>query len=82
MQMVKVRVRDQNVIDRRQVFDPHARAAKPFQEKKPAGEVGIDQYVLSSGLEKKSRVADEGHSQIAVLGEYRPMYLSQSGLYC
>jgi hypothetical protein len=82
MQMVKVCVSDENVIDRRQVFDAHARAAKPLQDEQPARKVRINHNVLAAGLQKKSRVANEGHAQVAILREHRTVYLPQAGLHC
>ena len=50
VQVIEVRVRDEYQIDGRQITNLYARLAQSFQHKKPAREVGIDNYVLSAHL--------------------------------
>ena len=64
--MVVVRVREQDQVDRRQVLNAAARPFDAFQQKKPIGEVRINQDVQISELDQKRRVPNPGNSDLAL----------------
>ena len=66
MQMVEMRVRYENQIDRRQVGDAKSRSAKPLQHKQPPRKIGIDDHTLAADLNEEAGVADEGDAEFAV----------------
>jgi len=57
----------------------HSRLAQPFQHKKPAREVWIDDDVLAADLEKKTGMANESHAHLAICDQNRLMGFSDSG---
>ena len=71
MQMVEMRVRDQNVIDGRQVLDADARYAQAFQNEQPLGKVGVDQDILPADLQKESGVSDECDGEVLAIDQHR-----------
>ena len=71
MQVIEVRVRNQNEIDGRKVRDAKARTAKPLQYEQPPGKIGIDQHALSSNLYEEAGMTDESDAQFSVSGEAR-----------
>ena len=66
VQMIKMRVRDQNQIDGRQIAHPNSGTAQALQNKQPAREVGIDHHALPADLHEKAGVTDEGHPEFAI----------------
>jgi hypothetical protein len=66
MKMIEVRVREQDEIDGRQVFDFQSRTLDAFQEKKPVGEIGIDEDVQVGELNQEGGVADPGDGDFAL----------------
>ena len=67
VEMIKVRVREQDQIDGREVLDFHAGALDAFEEEQPVGKVWIDEDVEISELNQKRGVADPGDSDFAVI---------------
>lgn len=74
--MVEVRVRDQDHVNGGQIAQMDSGLAQPFQDKQPAGEIGIDQNILAAHLQKEAGVADESQSQLSVGGEFGFMGLA------
>jgi hypothetical protein len=66
VQMIEVRVRDQNQVDRRQVLNLHPRLTQSFQHKQPAREVRVDQNIFPANLQKKTRMTDKGHAHLTI----------------
>src|SRR5271167_4164367 len=65
MKMVKMGVRDQHGIDRRQIAKSQARTAQPLENEDPLGEVRVNQDVPPSDLEEEAGVSDEGYAELA-----------------
>jgi len=66
MQVIKMRMRDKYDIHRRQVAQMQTGLAQPFQNKKPAREVRVNDDVHPADLEEEAGMADERYAQIAV----------------
>lgn len=77
--MVEVRVRDQNHINRRQIAKVHPGLAQPLKHKQPAGEVGIEQNILSAHLQKEAGMTDKSQTQLAVAHEFWFVGLAGAG---
>src|SRR5208282_4701046 len=60
MQVIEVRVGYQDNIHRRQVAQVQSRLTQAFENEEPAGEVGINDDVLSANLKEEAGVSDEG----------------------
>jgi len=71
MQVIKMRVRDQNHVHRRQVAHVQSRLPDAFQQKQPAREVRIDDDVLSAQLQEETGVSDKREAEFAVGHELR-----------
>ncbi|MCU1285470.1 MAG: hypothetical protein JWO13_1820 [Acidobacteriales bacterium] len=76
-----MRVRDENVVDWWKVFYPQPGLAQALQQEQPLRKVRIDNDVLASGLDEKSRVADEGHADVPVFREYGPVHGADARLH-
>ena len=79
MQVIKMRMGDEDQVDRWQVVDLYARLAQALQHKKPAGEVGINNYIFAAHLQKKSRMPDEGDAHLPIRDEFRLMRFPNHG---
>src|SRR5204863_2026775 len=58
--------REQHEVNRRQIFDPAARALDSLQQKKPVREIRIDEHVQIIELHEERRVANPGDGDLAV----------------
>src|SRR5436190_21712768 len=76
VQMIKVRVRNEDEVDRRQVRDSQPRLAKPLQHKKPPGEIRVHDYVLATKLQEETGVPNKGDAHLPVRNEHRLMCFS------
>jgi hypothetical protein len=65
VKMVKMGVRQQHHINRREVFDLQTRPLDSFQQEKPVRKVGIDQDVKVGELEEKRGMANPGYGDLA-----------------
>ena len=65
VEMIEVRVRQQNEINRRQIFYFQTGALDAFQQKKPVRKIRINQHVQVRELDEKRRVADPGDGDFA-----------------
>ena len=79
--MIEVRVREQDEIDGREVFDFQAGAFDAFEEEKPVGEIRIDEDVEVGELNEEGGVADPGDGDFAVIqfGEDGPADAGRCG---
>jgi hypothetical protein len=68
VQMIKVRMRNQDDINGRQIPDAKSRTPQPFQHKQPARKVRIDHRTLPADLHKETGMANESDPQLAVRG--------------
>src|SRR5260370_8600805 len=68
--MVKVCVRDQHRINRRQIFDPYARMAEALKNKQPAGKIRINQNIPSADLNQKAGMSNKCDSQFLLGNRY------------
>jgi hypothetical protein len=66
MEMIEMRVREQDQIDGREVFDFQAGAFDAFEEKQPVGKIRVDEHVEVRELNEEGRVADPGDGDFAV----------------
>src|SRR6266849_8054052 len=73
VQMVEVGMSDQNQINRRQVAHLQSWLPQALQDEQPTREVGIDDDILPADLEKKTRMADESYTHLAVGHQFRLM---------
>src|SRR5882724_2712053 len=71
MQVTKVGVSDQHIIDGRQVFDAVARNEQPLQYEQPLREIGIDDDILSADLQEKSGVSNESDGEVFAVDQHR-----------
>ena len=71
--MIEVRVRNQNEINGRKIWNSDPGLPQSLKHKKPTGEVRINDYVFAAHLQEKSGVADERQPHAAVGDEYRLM---------
>jgi len=78
MQVIKVRMTNQYIIDRRQIPESNSRPSLPLEDEQPARKVGIDRNIASSNLDKEAAVANERNSQFALADEMRFMRASGS----
>jgi len=76
MKMIKVGVRDEHDIHRRKIAQAQPGPTKSFQNEKPAGKVGIDNYVHPADLQEEAGVADKRDTQIAICNQLRLMGLA------
>src|ERR1051326_4068924 len=65
MEMVEMRMREQDQVDRRQVADSQPGALDPFQKEKPVGEIRIDQDIQVAELHQERSVPDPGQGHMA-----------------
>ena len=79
MQVIEVRVRDQDNIHGRQVAQIQSRLTQALENEQPAREVGIDDDVLSPNLEEEAGVSDEGNAQLPVRNQFRFVGLAGAG---
>ena len=64
--MIEVRVREQDEVDGRKIFEAQAGALDALEEEKPVGEIGIDEDIEVGELDEKGGVADPGEGDLAV----------------
>jgi len=66
MKMIEVRVRNQNEINGRKIWDLDPGLPQSLKHKQPAGEVRINDYVLAAHLKEKSCMTDERQPHVAI----------------
>ena len=66
VEMVEVGVRDEDDVHGRKVAETQAGLAKTFEDKEPAGEVGVDDDVAASDLEEEAGMSNEGDAEFSV----------------
>jgi hypothetical protein len=76
MQVIEVRMGDQNQIDRWKVIDFDARLSQALKHKQPSGKIGINDNVLASYLQKEAGMPNERHAHLAVRNQHRPVRLA------
>jgi hypothetical protein len=79
MQMIEVRVRYQDQINRWQIAYSQSGTPQALEHEKPASKVGINDHILPAHLDKKAGMADEGYAQFSVRDKLRFMGLSTTG---
>src|SRR2546423_2298666 len=67
VKMIKVRVGQQDEVNRGQIFEAQAGPFNSFEQEESVGEIGIDQDIQVGELNQKRRVADPSHRDLAVL---------------
>ena len=67
VQMIKVRMRDQYEINRREVTDFHARMLDAFDHLQPLRPIRIDKNAVFRSLNEERRVADPSDADVAFL---------------
>jgi hypothetical protein len=65
VEMIEMRVRQQNQVNRRQIADFQTGALDAFQKKKPVRKIRVNQHVQIRELDQKRRVADPGDGNFA-----------------
>lgn len=66
MEVIKVRVRDENNVNWWQVGKSDTRISQSLENEQPVGKVGIDDDVLPAELNKKTGVANESDSHFSI----------------
>jgi len=66
MQMIEMRMRDQNQVDGRQVTKLYSRTPQAFKHEKPSGKIGVDDDVLMAHLQKEAGMSDERQAKFAI----------------
>ena len=69
MQVIEVRMSNQDEVDGWQVAHVHAGLAKPLENEQPSRKVGIDKNILSADLDEETGVTDEGDAHLPVARE-------------
>lgn len=82
MQVIEVRMRDQHKINGRQIGNSQARTAQPFEDKQPRRKIRVDYYIVSTNLQEKARVPDEGNAEFSVVDEARFVSFPDAGSDC
>jgi hypothetical protein len=82
MQVIEVGVRHQHQIDRGQISDAQPGTPQPFQNKEPAGKVGIDDDAASAKLQEKASMPDEGDAQFSIGDQAWLVSLAAAWSYC
>jgi hypothetical protein len=72
VEMIEVRVSEQDEVNGREVFESEAGAFDAFEEKEPVGEIGVNEDIEVSELDEKRGVANPGKGDLAMseLGEF------------
>jgi hypothetical protein len=65
VKMIKVRVRQQNQVNRRQVVDFQAGTFDALEQKQPVRKIRVNQHVQIRELDQERRVADPGDGNLA-----------------
>lgn len=65
VEMVEVRVGEEDEVNAREVLDFQAGAFDAFEEEEPVGEVGVDEDVEVGELDEEGGVADPGDGDLA-----------------
>ena len=78
VKMIEMRVRKQNQVNRREMFDLQPRAFQTLQKEQPVGEIRVNENVQIMELNQEGRMADPGQRDLprAQFGEHRPLVLS------
>ena len=79
MQVVEVRMRDQYQIHRRKIINFDAGLPQALEHEQPPGEIGINDNIFASHLEKKAGMTDKGHAHLAIGHQYWPMRFAGRG---
>ena len=66
VQVVEVGVGHQHQVNGGQVAHSQTGLPQPLEDEEPAREIGVDDNILAAHLEKKTRMTDESHAQLAV----------------
>ena len=66
MEVIEMRVGDQNHIHRGKIINSYAGLAKPLQDKQPTSKIRIDDYALAADLQEEAGMPDEGHAHLPV----------------
>ena len=69
MQVVEMRVRNENRVNWGKVCDAQTRTTKTLQHEQPAGKVGIDEDVFSADLQEEAGMSDESDAELTVCRE-------------
>ena len=67
MEVIEVRVGEQDQVDGGQVLDAQTGALEAFEQEEPIGEIGIDDGVEPLELDQERRMADPRQGQLIVL---------------
>lgn len=73
MQVIEVRMCDQHKIDGWKIVNLNARLAQALENKKPAGEIGIDYNILAAHLQKEAGMTNKRDAHLAVRNEDWPV---------
>lgn len=66
MQVVEMRVRNQDKVNCRKIGDTQARTTQALQNEQPAREVGIDDDAFAANLDEETGMADECNAEFTV----------------
>src|SRR6266702_7909466 len=64
MQVIKMRMCNKYRIDRRKIGDTKSWTAQPLQQEQPLRKIRIDDEILSTNLQKETRVSDKRHAKL------------------
>src|SRR5579862_2315377 len=78
VQMIKMSVRNQNQVDRRQIADSNSRPPQTLQYEQPVRKIRVDDHALSADLQKETGMPDEGHTQLSVRSQPRFMTFARA----
>src|SRR3984885_10799289 len=76
MQVIEVRMCDQNDISRRKIAQIQPRLPQPLQDEQPARKIRVDDDVQSADLQKETGMPDEGHAKLPIRNQLRLVRLA------
>ena len=79
MQVVEVGVRNEHQIHGRKIANSNPGLPEALEHKQPAGEIGIDDNILSPYLQEEAGVTDKGDAHLPTRNQNRFMRLPSAG---
>src|SRR5579885_1970417 len=70
VQMIEMRVCDQDKINGGKITNFHPGLAESFQDEQPAREVGIDDNIFAANLNEEAGVPNERHAHLAIRNQH------------
>ena len=82
IEMVEMRVRDEDKIDRRQMIDLKTGALQTLDHLEPHRPIRVDQHVHRFHLDQERRMADPGDGKLARSNWWKEWLRATTGTFC